>query len=793
MDVFRLESREHTAQIGADERKTIEKQFRYDENDRIELQTLFTSMPKRLPLLYCSPTMELGVDIASLNVVYMRNVPPTPANYAQRSGRAGRSGQPALVVCYCAAQSPHDRWFFNHKEEMVQGQVSPPNIDLLNEELVISHLHAIWLGEINYDIPSKISEVLDIQNPAMPLSSELQSAICDSAANERATALAVTHLRMIKAKGERPEWLTDGFARQVTAEAPRRFDEAFNRWRALYNSTQEQIRRANEITGAQGGDQGKKKDAQRRSAEALKQQRVLEGTGGEINSDFNTYRYLANQGFLPGYNFPRLPLMAWIPGADAEDINGRMLTRQRFLAISEFGPRSLIYHRGKTFRVIRAKIEKATGQISAAEQLPVETIKICEKCGCGVIESTGTQGMTTNLCPNCGAKLADSGRIENLYRIEAVETQPVERISINDEERQRQGFEIQTTYQFLPGRKGIAKTVKTLTALDGRELLDLTYSPSARIWKINKGWRRRQKDSGNGFWINPMSGYWVKDNSSDRDDDKKTQEDEAATKYPQQRVVPYVEDRRNVMILTPKDTLETEDMATILAALCRSIETIFEIEESELGAESLPDRTDRKTILLYEASEGGAGVLSRIIAEPQILRTVAQKALEIMHYNYNDGDSPQKLLDEYGARLKEGVALCETGCYNCLLSYYNQPDHEFIDRRRPTVLKFLTELAQSTEKQREQEETPDGALAEWLCELDRLGLRHPDKLRINKAGITADALYQDKCTLVILGKAEDSVRKSAELMGYSVLEFADKRVWAQVFEEYRQIFEKRGG
>ena len=76
-----LEAREHTAQVQADTRQEREEEFRSGG----------------LPILFCSPTMELGVDIAQLNVVNMRNVPPTPANYAQRSGRAGRSGQPAFV------------------------------------------------------------------------------------------------------------------------------------------------------------------------------------------------------------------------------------------------------------------------------------------------------------------------------------------------------------------------------------------------------------------------------------------------------------------------------------------------------------------------------------------------------------------------------------------------------------------------------------------------------------------------------------------------------------------------
>jgi ATP-dependent helicase YprA (DUF1998 family) len=125
-----LEAREHTAQVPYEVRIDRENRFR-DGN---------------LPILYCSPTMELGVDIAELNVVNLRNVPPTPANYAQRSGRAGRSGQPALVFSYCSTFSSHDQYFFRRPEDMVFGAVTPPRLDLANEDLIRSHVHAIWLN-----------------------------------------------------------------------------------------------------------------------------------------------------------------------------------------------------------------------------------------------------------------------------------------------------------------------------------------------------------------------------------------------------------------------------------------------------------------------------------------------------------------------------------------------------------------------------------------------------------------------------------------------------------------------
>ena len=715
-----LEGREHTAQVSQKQREWREWRFRFEDDDRINLSSSENGTEIKatgesdqfLPTLFCSPTMELGVDISALNAVYLRNVPPTPANYAQRAGRAGRSGQAAVIVTYCASGSPHDQYFFDRRNDMVAGVVRPPALDITNEELVKSHLHAVWLAESKLALSPDIPEILELSTDGYPLKEETLANISKSELVARARVPMKRILDQILAAdgGAMPSWMDDPeeYVLQVAMNAPKEFDRAFSRWRELYNSARTQLAEANarsEIAGLSRADRRKIKAAQMQASDQIA---ILEQGKATNGSDFYSYRYLATEGFLPGYNFPRLPLYAFVPG---EGKTGSFLSRARFLAISEFGPRSLIYHEGRAYRVMKAKLPPEVREGDGSE-LATKDIYICPNCGAcheGEVER----------CHGCDTHMAGEVPIKRTLRIDNVEAAPTERITANDEERVRQGFDIQTVFAW-PKKDGKNQVTNAEFMCGDTSLLALQYANSAEISRLNKGLKRRKDQTVFGFNIDPRTGYWAKS------EDENQETDPPPDLVKPVRIVPIVRDHKNALLFRFKrpDEFEPETITTVQHALMRGIEVVYQLEEGEILGEPLPARDNRRAILAYEATEGGAGVLTRLIDDPKAIGQVARTALELMHYEKIDDAIASGDAETLNRKADEA---CVRGCYRCLLSYFNQPDHEQIDSSSGEVAQLLIDLARG-ETVLEKRAPAGGSSSPWIAAFEDAELPPADTM-----------------------------------------------------------------
>lgn len=779
--ILGIEAREHTAQVPSEQREEREARFRTGE----------------LPILYCSPTMELGVDISELNAVNMRNVPPTPANYAQRSGRAGRSGQPAIVFTYCTIGSPHDQYYFKRPGLMVSGAVTPPRIDMTNEDLIRSHVQAIWLAETGLSLGTSLKDLLDLSDPAkLPCLDFVIDSLNSKSAKNKAKLKAQAALLDIYNELIKTDWFNENWIDSVLSQIDLQFNQACERWRNLYRAAMNQLEVQHKIIKDASRSAKDKHQADRLYQEAKSQLELLTEAENIIQSDFYSYRYFASEGFLPGYSFPRLPLSAYIPARRIRSQDDEFLSRPRFLAISEFGPRSIIYHEGSRYIINKVNLPVS----DTGEGFGLVRAKQCIVCG---YLHPITNGDGLDRCERCGSML--DAPMNNLFRLQNVSTKRRDRISSDEEERLRQGFELRTTIRFVNHGGSISARNAEIHYYpqglhhEGQVIGKLTYGNAATLWRINLGWRRRANPQQYGFILDTERGYWAR-----KEDDQTALEADDPMSPRTMRVVPFVEDHKNCLLFEPNSSLELEQMASLQAALKNAIQVEYQLEDSELAAEPLPSSDERRLILFYESAEGGAGVLRHLVDDPNAFARVAAQALHICHFDPQTGE------DLHHAPNAEED--CEAACYDCLMSYSNQPDHRNLDRQ--IIKDFLWLCSQSTTTSSPKTITraehyqnllnlcQSDLEREWLEFIEQGNYHLPTnaQLLIEDCHTRPDfyyerehaAIYVDGPHHIYPERRERDTNKSEclEDLGYTIIRFGVKDNWDSIVTKYKTVFGK---
>ena len=649
-----LEAKDHTGQVPKEERERREQEFREGQ----------------FPILYCSPTMELGIDIKDLSIVGMRNVPPTPANYTQRAGRAGRSGQAALVYTYCRSRNSHENYYRRHPEKMVKGEVKAPRMELLNEELFRTHLHSTILSLcpipqlsegvnalVNYSninditIKDEVRIHLNFSNQRKAeIKQVFQQVISDSFLAERLES--------------HPYWFTSTWVDDVINAYEHDFDAALDRWRSLYKQAQTQIEEATLIINNRvyGENSREKQEAHAKLRRGENLRDLLLGAnqgGNREENEFYPYRYLASEGFLPGYNFTKLPQRALLQYKN-DDIEN--LSRPKYLALAEFGPLNSIYNNGRKFRVSRMQISTEllnhkffynpnTGVIyKDQESAEHHTDLITGESLDGVVK------LIPGLCYAAQDMIADEK----------------ERITCQEEERNRKSYQTRTFFASDDPRAISDCELKS----GDQHLANISYIPSCRITYILES---KNEENSHGFPFDTKTGEWL---TAEAFSMVQSEREEKPERFERTKCVKlFSEVTANAIYIRPLEALMLYDkdaVRTFLYAFKQAIEDVFQVEGSEIGGEIMGEG-DVPNVFIYENAEGSLGILDRLVKEPESYRAVVNRAYEIC-------------FGEQQEYTPEQLAKLIPADYSNLLNYYNQIYHEKIDVRKIySTLKIMQE------------------------------------------------------------------------------------------------------
>ena len=719
-----LRAREHTAQVPAADRAWVEREFKREEGS--------------VNCIVATPTLELGVDIGSLDMVLLRNVPPLPSNYWQRAGRAGRRHRMAVIYTYCR-KGPHDEYFFNDPMRLLSGTITPPRFNLRNPVMVEKHVHATILSELvraqqaDTTPPELEARIRDVMQFAFPffISNYLFNGDGtireDPPSMERLGSLIKEFAPRLEARIDkvfRDHWPIEAEA-EVSREA---LDDVLSN---TASRLEEQVgllhRRMKWAIATRNRLTQKEKDMARLEEpdqKLLNRCRDYIRSLGKHDLENYTLNVLAMGGYLPGYAMNQGNITGFVGNAYTTEWSRLSfeITRPSTIAVRELVPGSLIYANGGKYKTghYRLPLEEEHFKLDSYV-IDVENQAAYEAGETPDGYAEDSQQSITAM-PVCDVELAFMSHVsdeeQNRFRL------PVFLVGLLRDENRGED-------QYRCGEMEFSH-------LHGQRVRLINAGPADRVLEGKLGYPVCTKCGGT---RSPYASEMEINNFREHHKNRG-----ACNQEPSEIALMADEQVDGLLFKNLGSTTEAINLAEgirLAASIC------LEMELEDVHILLLPRSEDSSDVLIYDPMPGGSGLIDQIINQWTIIVNMGINSLT------NCGNK------------------CETSCYDCLRTYRNSFYHSILNRHIATEVLgwYATTPIKVASLPPRQPRSPDAGestniaelrLERWLNENNLTGFDKQKIIELKGCSIKStkpDFYFEDPTTNVQLAIYLDGMSK----------------------------------